>query len=200
MSTRTNYTRPANKIMAALLFVTIVISFPPTTTCFQPLLSSITATRTQQQHMNPLQYANVNVNSMLTTMTTTSLHTKNTNQSNNDDDFGSLPPGGNPGEDTYDGDVDWDAEWKKVVEKRDQPSTRPGQYKNEVERAMLKTTKATSEQLKKVKIVKPDINIKSLQGDPKFWFAILAIISVGVSLISAAGVETYSNSSENFYV
>ena len=111
---------------------------------------------------------------MLTTMTTTSLHTKNTNQSNNDDDFGSLPPGGNPGEDTYDGDVDWDAEWKKVVEKRDQPSTRPGQYKNEVERAMLKTTKATSEQLKKVKIVKPDINIKSLQGDPKVSYVYIS--------------------------
>ena len=69
--------------------------------------------------------------------------------------------------DSYEGDIDWDAEWKKVVENREQPSTRPGKYKNDVERALLQTTKATGEQIKKVKIVKPDINIRSLQGDAR---------------------------------
>jgi predicted pyridoxine 5'-phosphate oxidase superfamily flavin-nucleotide-binding protein len=119
--------------------------------------------------------------------------------SNKDDDFGNTGNTGAGGE-SYEGDVDWDAEWKKVVENRNQPSDRPGKYKNDVERAMLKTTKATAEQIKKVKIVKPDINIRSLQGDGKFWIAVLAIISIGISLISAAGVETYANSSETFYV
>lgn len=84
------------------------------------------------------------------------------NQDN--DDFGSI---GSAGGDSYEGDVDWDAEWKKVVEKRDQPAGRPGNYKNEVERAMLKTQKATGEQLKKIKIVQPDINMRSLQSDGK---------------------------------
>lgn len=165
-----------------------------------------------------------------TPITTTSLH----GELNKDDenDFG------NAGGDSYEGDIDWDAEWKKVVEKRDQPSSRPGKYKTDVERALLQTTKATGEQIKKVKIVKPDINIRSLQGDArvcdedfvhvlvlvfllviffarefltfvfqsyfscvlKFWIAILAIISVGISLISAAGVSTYSNSNDSFYI
>ena len=84
--------------------------------------------------------------------------------SNKGDDFGNTE---SPGGDSYEGDIDWDAEWKKVVEKRDQPSSRPGKYKNDVERALLQSTKATSEQIKKVKIVKPEINIRSLQGDAK---------------------------------
>lgn len=88
--------------------------------------------------------------------------------SKKDDDFGNA---GGAGGDSYEGDIDWDAEWKKVVEKRDQPSDRPGKefYKNDVERALLSTSKATAEQIKKVKIVKPDINIRSLQGDAKVW-------------------------------
>jgi len=116
-----------------------------------------------------------------------------------DDDFGNS---GSAGGDSYEGDIDWDAEWKKVVEKREQPSNRPGKdfYKNDVERALLQTSKSTAEQIKKVKIVKPDINIRSLQGDAKFWIAILAIISVGFSLISAAGVSTYANSNDSFYI
>ncbi len=82
----------------------------------------------------------------------------------NMDDEGDF---GKAGGDSYEGDIDWDAEWKKVVENRDQPKTRPGQYKSDVERALLQTTKATGQQIKKVKIVKPDINIRSLQGDAK---------------------------------
>lgn len=113
------------------------------------------------------------------------------------DDLGSS--GSSKGE-SYEGDIDWDAEWKKVVEKRDQPSERPGKYKNEVERALLQTSKATAEQVKKVKIVKPEFNMKSLTGDAKFWIAVLAVISIGVSLISAAGVESYSNSNDSFYI
>lgn len=111
------------------------------------------------------------------------------------EDFGNASKG-----DSYDGDVDWDAEWKKVMQNRDQPTSRPGNYKSDVERAMLQTQRVTGEKIKKVKIVAPDINMKSLQSDPKFWIGILAVISIGISLISAAGVETYSNSSENYFI
>ena len=87
-----------------------------------------------------------------------------TSNQDNGDDFESI---GNTAGDNYEGDIDWDAEWKKVVQNREQPTSRPGNYKNDVERALLKTTKATGEQIKKVKIVTPDINVRSLQSDPK---------------------------------
>lgn len=91
------------------------------------------------------------------------------------DDLGST---GSAAGESYQGDIDWDAEWKKVVEKRDQPSERPGKYKNDVERALLQTSKATSEQIKKVKIVKPDINMRSLQGDPKVCVCMCVVFFV----------------------
>jgi len=115
------------------------------------------------------------------------------------DDFGGAPSGG----DSYEGDIDWDAEWKKVVETRGEDANRPGKefYKNDIEKVINKTTKAANKQIKKVKIVQPpQVNIRSLAGDGKFWVAVLAIVSVGISLISAAGVSTYANSSENFYI
>ena len=79
-----------------------------------------------------------------------------------------------PGGDSYEGDIDWDAEWKKVVAEKGQSSDRPGKdfYKNDAQRAALKASKAASEQISKVKIVKPDINLKMLTGDAKFWIAI----------------------------
>ena len=39
------------------------------------------------------------------------------------DDFQSDFP---PEEESYKGDVDWDAEWKKVLANKDQPVERPG--------------------------------------------------------------------------
>lgn len=41
---------------------------------------------------------------------------------------------------SYEGSVDWDAEWKKVVEDRDQPAQRPGNYKSQAEIGAIKAT------------------------------------------------------------
>mmetsp|Transcript_17226 Transcript_17226/g.23689 ORF Transcript_17226/g.23689 Transcript_17226/m.23689 type:complete len:169 (-) Transcript_17226:461-967(-) len=109
--------------------------------------------------------------------------------------------------DDYESDIDWDAEWKKVVENKDQPSTRPGKdfYKSETEikviQATNKAVEGAQQQIKQVqkKVVIQPPNIRSLQGDWKFWIAILAIISVGTSLIAASGqTQTYTN--DSFYI
>uniref|UniRef100_A0A7S3PWT8 Uncharacterized protein n=1 Tax=Chaetoceros debilis TaxID=122233 RepID=A0A7S3PWT8_9STRA len=108
-----------------------------------------------------------------------------------------------PGEDNYESDIDWDAEWKKVVETKGQDSSsRPGKdfYKNDVQRAAAKASRQASDQISKVKIVKPDINIRSLQGDPKFWIGMLALISIGLALATAPDMSSYSNSNESFYI
>jgi len=94
---------------------------------------------------------------------------------------------------TYDGDIDWDAEWKKVVKNQGQPEERPGNdfYKNEVEKALEKTTKAVQEQISKIPNVKVDMPKPcvhmSLTGDAKLWFAIIAIVSIGSAVIGASG-------------
>ena len=79
-----------------------------------------------------------------------------------------------PSGDSYKGSVDWDAEWAKVVKEKGPDIERPGKdyYKNDAQRAALKAQKVTGEQIKKVKIVKPDVDFKSLSADPKFWIAI----------------------------
>ena len=71
---------------------------------------------------------------------------------------------------SYKGDVDWDAEWKKVVDEKNNNANRPGKdfYKNDVEKAAAKATRAAQEQVINVsknlpKVQTPDI--RSLQGD-----------------------------------
>lgn len=76
--------------------------------------------------------------------------------------------------DEYTGDVDWDAEWKKVVEseKTSTTSTRPGKdfYKSEAEIAAIRAANKA-----KVEVVKmsdklpspPSMNMQSLTGDWK---------------------------------
>jgi len=116
-------------------------------------------------------------------------------EKNDNDDF-------NIGE-TYDGDVDWDAEWRKVVQNEDQPTQRPGKdfYKNDVEKAIGKTAKAAQEQISKIpKVEMPTVSKPSmpasLSGDAKLWLAIIALISVGSAVIGASGSITadYTNS------
>lgn len=113
---------------------------------------------------------------------TTALFSEN---NDNNDEF-------NVGE-TYEGDVDWDAEWKKVVTNQDQPDERPGKdfYKNDVEKVIGKTAKAAQEQISKipkVKVEMPQPRIPmSLSGDAKLWLAVIVIISIGSALIGGAG-------------
>jgi len=106
-----------------------------------------------------------------------SLHAKVDEEFIGDDEGDSTPVG-----ESYQGDVDWDAEWKKVVkEKGVSSSSRPGQdfYKNDAQRAAAKATRAASEQISKVKLVKPDINLKMLAGDAKFWIAMCKLFRSG---------------------
>ena len=88
----------------------------------------------------------------------------------------------------YTGDIDWDGEWKKVVEQRGAKKDikRPGKYKSDVEIAATKVTRAAQENvLKTVKVVKVVPSWNSLKNDPKFWIGILALISVGLAVLTA---------------
>ncbi len=70
----------------------------------------------------------------------------------------------------FEGSVDWDAEWKKVVENRDQPAKRPGpRYKSELEIKAIKTTNKVAKNVYDAsKEIKANIpTIRSLQGDWK---------------------------------
>lgn len=107
----------------------------------------------------------------------------------------------------YSGSVDWDAEWKKVVEKDgklDSGGERPGKdfYKSEAEIAAIKAantaTKKVTQAGSSVADSLPDI--RSLSGDWKFWIGILALVSVGLSLLTAPSETTSVLSDDTFYV
>ena len=72
--------------------------------------------------------------------------------------------------DQFEGSVDWDEEWKKVVSGRDQPTKRPGNYKSQAEIQAIKTTNKVAKNVfdAKSKLPSPP-SIRSLQGDWKFW-------------------------------
>mmetsp|Transcript_29124 Transcript_29124/g.62415 ORF Transcript_29124/g.62415 Transcript_29124/m.62415 type:complete len:174 (-) Transcript_29124:207-728(-) len=121
--------------------------------------------------------------------------------SGNNDDFP-------PDESTeYSGSVDWDAEWKKVVEKDgklDSGDERPGKdfYKSEAEIAAIKAantaTQKAAEAGSSVANSLPDV--RSLSGDWRFWIAILALVSVGLSLLTAPTDISSGLSGDSFYV
>uniref|UniRef100_A0A6U0TQL6 Uncharacterized protein n=1 Tax=Eucampia antarctica TaxID=49252 RepID=A0A6U0TQL6_9STRA len=105
----------------------------------------------------------------------------------------------------YPSDVDWDAEWKKVVASKDQPDERPGKdfYKSDVEKAAIKATREVQERVIDVRKTIAEKNVetpdmRSLQGDGRFWIAILVIISVGIALVGASSQQAYSN--DSFYI
>ena len=105
--------------------------------------------------------------------------------------------------DSYEGSVDWDAEWKKVVENRDQPSQRPGNYKSPVEISVIKATnKVAKNVFDASKDMKANMlsvpSIRSLQGDWRFWIGMLLIVSFGLSILSVSSSTTSAN--ESFYI
>jgi hypothetical protein len=108
-----------------------------------------------------------------------------------------------PEENEYTGSVDWDAEWKKVVEsERKTPAgDRPGKdyYKSESEIAAIKVANKATEQATGVatQIANSIPDFKTLSGDWRFWIAILAIVSVGFSLLSAPQGMAPSNLVQN---
>jgi hypothetical protein len=130
-----------------------------------------------------------------------------------EDEYSDFPEGYEKGADAeYKGDVDWDGEWKKVVSKQSKESSgssssgssskgkstsdRPGKdyYKSDAEIAAIRAANQAQLQIGKV-ASKVNISIpkslptsmRSLQGDWKFWIGALALISVGISLLSAVG-------------
>jgi len=103
--------------------------------------------------------------------------------------------------DQYEGTVDWDDEWKKVVQERGQPVKRPGQYKSEAEIAAIKATNKVAKNVysatQEAKAKLPSAtSFRSLQGDWRFWIGILLIVSFGLSTLSA----TSGPSNESFYI
>jgi hypothetical protein len=131
-----------------------------------------------------------------------------------EDEYSDFPPEeGFPGgaEAEYKGDIDWDGEWKKVVSKqategsgssssssgkKKATSDRPGKdfYKSDAEIAAIRAANQAQLQVgnfaKKIDMSIPKsmpTSMRSLQGDWKFWIGVLALISVGISLVSAVG-------------
>ena len=102
----------------------------------------------------------------------------------------------------YKGDVDWDAEWKKVVTSKD-TKPRPGSdfYKTDAEIAFTKTVNKAAGKVAEARasIDLPDMNWNSLKGDWKFWLAILAMLSVGISVLNGYAM-TQSYSPDSYYV
>lgn len=103
----------------------------------------------------------------------------------------------------YEGNVDWDAEWQKVVQNRDQPTTRPGNYKSPVEIAAIKATNKVAKNVfdasQDMKSNMPSAlpSFQSLQGDWRFWIGIIVIVSFGLSILSATSVAPVNDS---FYI
>jgi hypothetical protein len=90
----------------------------------------------------------------------------------------------------YTGDIDWDAEWKNVVKNKDKPQQRPGKefYKSEAEVAAIRAANKAAEQANKTKSSIPEIpSFRSVKGDWKFWIGVIALVSVGLSVLSASG-------------
>lgn len=102
----------------------------------------------------------------------------------------------------YEGLVDWDAEWQKVVQNRDQPTQRPGNYKSPVEIAAIKATNKVAKNVfdasQDMKSKMPSApSFQSLQGDWRFWIGIIVIVSFGLSILSATSVAPVNDS---FYI
>jgi len=124
----------------------------------------------------------------------TSLHSENPNKGGDSDEIVG---------DQYQGSVDWDAEWKKVVEDRDQPAERPGKYKTQAEISAIKTTNKVAKNVydasREVQSKIPSApSIRSLQGDGRFWVGMLAILAFGLAILSATSSGSPVN--DSYYI
>jgi len=131
--------------------------------------------------------------------------------SNNNDDYaGDFPPEEETASE-YTGSVDWDAEWKKVVKNGGKPKKisvqdRPGKdyYKSEAEIAAIRAANKATEQVNKVASQIPRApSFDELKNDWRFWIGILAVISVGSSLLAGMGMSQQvpvTGSSETYYI
>jgi len=105
----------------------------------------------------------------------------------------------------YEGQIDWDGEWKKVMQNKDQPKDRPGRdfYKSDAEKKIIKVTRSAQEKIIQVQQNIPrldSLDVRSLQGNTSFWLVVLAIISVGAALIAASGQTSSYTTDSSYYI
>ena len=84
------------------------------------------------------------------------------------EDSDDLFPTGEPGQ--YEGSVDWDEEWKKVVKNQNQPKERPGKdfYKSDAEIAAIRAANKAQERVVEVAKEMPSLpSWNQLKGDWK---------------------------------
>lgn len=103
----------------------------------------------------------------------------------------------------YTGTTDWDAEWKKVMANQAQPIERPGKdfYKSEAEIAAIRAANEAASKASRLTSSLP--SWQQLQGDWRFWISVLAVVSVGASILSAGSsssmVDPVTNASPGSY-
>lgn len=97
-----------------------------------------------------------------------------------------------PEEDGFESDIDWDNEWKKVVQNEGKlggGGSRPGNdfYKSEAEISAIKAANKAAMKAAEVtsSVTSSMPQMSSFTGDWKFWIGILAIVSIGLSVLSA---------------
>ncbi|MGK3745001.1 MAG: hypothetical protein ACI8RD_012139 [Bacillariaceae sp.] len=110
----------------------------------------------------------------------------------------------------YTGSVDWDAEWKKVVDNEGQLKTsgkdRPGKdfYKSEAEITAIKAANKATEKITDVSSTVSNSlpDIRSLSGDWRFWIGILALVSIGFSVLTApsGNISPSGLNGDSFYI
>ena len=94
----------------------------------------------------------------------------NEKSKNKKDDLSGIPREERTDGGDYQGSVDWDAEWKKVVKNQGQPTERPGKdfYKSEAEIAAIRAMNRAQEQAQKASSNMPSMpSWDSLKGDWK---------------------------------
>ena len=141
----------------------------------------------------------------------------NSNKAKEDSDFSDFDEA-KTGD--YTGSVDWDAEWKKVMENQGQPEQRPGKgyYKSEAELTALRAANQAREKAIQATAQMPSMPTwNSVKNDWKvrarkyldrvyvcrvlsivlvsfiswqFWIGVLAAVSVATSLIASAGTSS----------
>eukprot|EP00587_Corethron_hystrix_P012052 CAMPEP_0113302014 /NCGR_PEP_ID=MMETSP0010_2-20120614/3001_1 /TAXON_ID=216773 ORGANISM="Corethron hystrix, Strain 308" /NCGR_SAMPLE_ID=MMETSP0010_2 /ASSEMBLY_ACC=CAM_ASM_000155 /LENGTH=120 /DNA_ID=CAMNT_0000155729 /DNA_START=274 /DNA_END=636 /DNA_ORIENTATION=+ /assembly_acc=CAM_ASM_000155 len=96
--------------------------------------------------------------------------------------------------------IDWDSEWKKVLNDEGQPVQRePGRAAwNEGDRLKQKVKLATLDATilaTKAKKSATSLNASALTSDWKFWVGIIALLSFGSAFIGTMGQEAYTDDS-----
>lgn len=107
------------------------------------------------------------------------------------------------GGEQYQGSIDWDSEWKEVVKNKGQQARPDPGYKSQAQIEAIKATNkvannvfSATQEMKDKLPGAPDI--RSLQGDGRFWIGIVLVVSFGLSLLAATSSSGPSN--ESFYI